>query len=64
MRDPGCLPSKPALRSAYERRRCILFADGFYEWKNRRRVSVYGGGSLRRDVFELGQRRLMERLLL
>lgn len=27
------LSSKPAFRSAFKRRRCLILADGFYEWK-------------------------------
>lgn len=32
------LASKPAFREAFRQRRCIIVADGFYEWRKERRA--------------------------
>jgi putative SOS response-associated peptidase YedK len=41
---------KPAFRSAFARRRCLILADGFYEWKKEGKQKV-------RYCFELPERR-------
>ena len=53
---------KPAFRSAFRRRRCLIVADGFYEWQKQNgakqpfyirmrtsRAGVFAGGDVRKD---------------
>jgi putative SOS response-associated peptidase YedK len=37
------LESKPAFRTAFEKRRCLILADGFYEWKRegKKKTPIY-----------------------
>jgi putative SOS response-associated peptidase YedK len=37
------ITEKPSFRSSFKKRRCLILADGFYEWKNdgREKVPVY-----------------------
>ena len=33
------LPEKPSFRNAFKRRRCLILADGFFEWKKEPNIS-------------------------
>jgi putative SOS response-associated peptidase YedK len=43
------ITEKPSFRSAYQKRRCLIFADGFYEW----RKPVGGKGKTQPFYFKL-----------
>jgi putative SOS response-associated peptidase YedK len=40
--------TKPAFRRAFERRRCLVVADGFYEWRSEELPGASGRGKRRR----------------
>lgn len=41
---------KPSFRAAFQRRRCLIPADGFYEWKKRKGASIPFHFSLENDA--------------
>jgi putative SOS response-associated peptidase YedK len=45
------IESKPAFRDAFQRRRCLVPVDNFYEWVRREsRVCDLSGGAIRPDL--------------
>lgn len=34
------LPEKPAFRNAFQNRRCLILADGYYEWRKEGRIKI------------------------